>query len=263
MKLKEYLYMAGIKPKIREFGYEIRDFQIEDYGLVQYAQWLHPAESKNSIKGSDIGELNKFLNKGDFAIDIGAYTGDTTIPMALAVGKDGCVLALEPNRYVYKILEKNSKLNLNKTNIIPLMLAAAETDGMFEFEYSDSGFCNGGLHKNISKWKHGHAFKLKVNGANIEKLLKAEYPGYLKKLKFIKIDAEGYDLFILKSIFNILKDYRPYIKAEIFKHTSFEYRKELFNLLNSLDYLTCRVNNDSDLKGDSINPSGLVLVTVP
>jgi FkbM family methyltransferase len=46
----------------------------------------------------------RFLTKGAVAIDIGAHTGDTTVPMALAAGNTGLVLAFEPNQYVYKIL---------------------------------------------------------------------------------------------------------------------------------------------------------------
>jgi len=96
--------------------------------------------------------------------------------MALCVGKTGCVLALGPNKFVYSILEKNANLNIKKTNIIPRMIAAMEHDGTVEFEYSGSGFCNGGgLRKHISKWKHGHAFKLEVMGVNLSKMITKNY----------------------------------------------------------------------------------------
>ena len=34
---------------------------------------------------------------------IGAHIGDTTLPIALAAGKKGFVLALEPNPYVFHV----------------------------------------------------------------------------------------------------------------------------------------------------------------
>src|SRR6185295_7687850 len=109
-----------------------------------------------------IGALHGFLQPGDIAIDIGAHTGDSTLPMALAVGPAGTVFALGPNPYVFKVLEKNAGLNPSATHIVPLMFAAMPEDGEFEFEYSDEGYCNGGFHQGISRWTHGHFSKLRV-----------------------------------------------------------------------------------------------------
>ena len=103
MKLKEFFYILGIKPKVKQWGYIIKNFQLSKYGAVEYAQWLHPSEAKNTIAEDALNELSSFIKKGDFCIDIGAHSGDTTIPMALCVGKTGCVLALEPNKYVYPV----------------------------------------------------------------------------------------------------------------------------------------------------------------
>lgn len=252
MKLKEVFYMIGLKPKPRRYGYEIRQFELEEYGLVKYAQWLHPSESEKVIKVDVIRELRSFLNRGDFCIDIGAHTGDTTIPISLAVGKKGCVLALEPNEYVYPLLEKNSKLNVEKTNIIPLMVAAASQDGDLEFGYSDCGFCNGGLFEGISKWKHGHVFKLKVRGINLSYKLRQDYSKWLEKLKFVKIDVEGYDLSVIKSISDIIEEFSPFVETEVYKNTTLEYRKEMYEFFNSKGYSIYKVNADNHLKGFKI-----------
>ena len=55
--------------------------------------------------------------------------------MALAVGPQGCVLALEPNPHVFEVLKKNADLNAAKPAIVPLMFAATEESGDFAFEY--------------------------------------------------------------------------------------------------------------------------------
>lgn len=204
MRLKELGYILGIKPKPRTYGFEVNSFHMANEGKVDYAQWLHPGESRKSLSQDAVDELRRFLSPGDVAIDIGAHSGDTTIPIALAVGPSGCVLALEPNAYVFPILEENAGLNPNKTHIIPLMIAATSDDGEVEFEYSDSGFCNGGLHEGISKWRHGHAFTLKVQGRNLVGLLKRDYARLIDRVRYIKIDTEGYDLSVIKSIRSLL-----------------------------------------------------------
>lgn len=173
-------------------------------------------------------------------------------------GKHGNVLALEPNKYVFRILEKNASLNTGKTSIIPLMAAATDHDGEFEFEYSDAGFCNGGRHEGISKWKHGHAFKLKVKGINLERFLRKQHRDKLQKLKFIKIDAEGYDLSVLKSLQEIITEFKPYLQVEIFKDTSVKYRNDMYSLLSDLNYSVYKVNSDQDLQGPPVNPDDLM-----
>src|SRR6185295_1168111 len=129
--------------------------------------------------------LRSFLRAGDVAIDIGAHTGDSTIPIALAVGPRGSVLALEPNPYVFKVLAVNAGLNPASTHIVPLMFAAMPEDGEFEFEYSDSGYCNGGFHQGISRWTHGHFSKLRVAGRNLPVYLRAHAPDALPKLRYV------------------------------------------------------------------------------
>ena len=91
----------------KEYGYKINKFQLNKYGEVEYAQWLHPFEETKIINEATIEFYKRFIKAGDFVIDIGAHTGDTTVPIALCAAKEGSVLALEPNPYVFKILEKN------------------------------------------------------------------------------------------------------------------------------------------------------------
>jgi len=249
MKIKEYLYMIGLKPRQQTYGYTIRTFNAGRYGEIEYAQWNHPYEKEKIISEENIAYLQTIISEGDFCIDIGAHSGDTTVPMAIAAGSSGMVLALEPNAFVFPTLSKNAFLNQQKSNITPLMIAATETDCDMVFEYSDSGFCNGGNHRGISKWQHGHAFNLTVNGINLCNLLVTRFPQWLKKLKYIKIDAEGYDFYILKSLESIIDLHKPLIKAEIFKHTSTQYREDIYNFFSSKNYTIYKVENEENYTG--------------
>ena len=140
MKVKNLFQLMGIKGKPKHYPYEMVDFDLGDGKVVHYAQWLHPRESKKSVEKKVVDAYSELLDEGDFCIDIGAHSGDSTLPMALAVGTSGCVLALEPNPYVYHVLEKNARANTHVANIKTLMAAAATEEGFMEFEYSDSGF---------------------------------------------------------------------------------------------------------------------------
>ena len=151
MSLKR-LFRRRRKLGFAEYGCEIRDFHLPHSGHVQYAQWLHPYETPKVISQSSVDSLQRFVTKGDFVIDVGAHTGDTTVPLAIAAGPAGCVLALEPNPYVFKVLEVNASLNRDQTNIVPRSFAATEQDGQFVFHYSDASFCNGGF-KSQQRWR--------------------------------------------------------------------------------------------------------------
>ena len=153
-KIKKKIRKIRLRKTFKEYGFEVKKFQIKPFGEIEYAQWLHPFEKPKTITESNILFYKTLSKNDDMIIDIGAHTGDTTVPMALAVGKGGIVLGIEPNKYVYKILEKNAQLNKKWTNIIPLCFAATSEDGEYTFNYSDASFCNGGFLSKIKNKNH-------------------------------------------------------------------------------------------------------------
>jgi len=258
MKTKEFFYLLGIRPKPHTYGYDIRSCLLPHDGEIQYAQWLHPQEKPKAISQAAVDELRRFLGPGDVAFDVGAHSGDSTLPIALAVSPGGIVLALEPNPYVFPVLQKTAELNSPRLNIIPLPFAATPEDGEIEFEYSDSGFCNGGLHEGISKWKHAHAFKLKVRGRNLMNVLEREYPELIPRIRYIKVDAEGYDRTVLSTLTGLIRRVRPYIRAEVFKGTSGAQRADFFHLLESYGYAVLKLESEEKYEGPCISVSDLL-----
>jgi FkbM family methyltransferase len=244
VKTKELFYFLGFRPAPRTYGFEVVAFDLPREGRVEYARWMHPREVPKTFSQDAVDQLRQFLSPGDVAIDIGAHSGDSAIPMALAVGQAGAVLALEPNPYVFPVLQKNSELNRDKTTIIPLPFAATPKDGEYEFEYGDAGFCNGGLHDGVSRWKHGLAFKLKVAGKNLGEYLAAKHPELLPRLRYIKVDAEGYDLTVLTSLSQLIAQYRPFLRAEVYKWTREPERRRLIEFLTGAGYSLWRVEDE-------------------
>jgi FkbM family methyltransferase len=236
MKLRNIFELLGVRGKARYYDYRVREFPLRDNTVIHYAGWNHPREEPKQFNDQLIDGYRKYIRPGDFCIDIGAHTGDTTIPMALAAGVTGCVLALEPNPFVYHVLEKNIRANRETTNIKSIMAAAAPAEGFMTMEYSDSGFCNGGRHQGIAPLQHGHAYKLEVFSLELDKELRDDFAGELPQLRFIKVDAEGFDFTVLKSLEALIKVYQPYIQTEIFKSASSSYRQDLFSWLFALEY---------------------------
>jgi FkbM family methyltransferase len=258
MKAREWLYLLGLRPGIRTYPTKVVSFTLPGDGEIRYARWLHPGESPKVIRQAAVDELRRFIRPGDVAIDIGAHTGDTTIPMALAAGPTGCVLALEPNPYVFRVLEENARLNVEKARIVPLMFAATEAPGEFTFQYSDAGFCNGGLHPGVSRWRHGHAFDLTVRGENLSSYLASHFPELLSRIRFIKVDTEGYDAQVIASLHDLIDRQRPFLKAEVYKQLSLAQRELLYDVLIELDYAVFVVVGDDRYVGQPLERQQLM-----
>jgi len=241
--IKKKIEKLKLKRTFKEYGYEIKTFSIKDIGHIEYAQWLHPFEGPKEVTDSNINFYRKLASPGAMIIDIGAHTGDTTVPMALAVGKNGLVLALEPNKYVYKILEKNATLNRAHTNIVPVCFAATSEDGDFVFNYSDASFNNGGFLSEIHTKNHNHNYTLKVTGKNLQNYLLKNYSKELERLELIKVDAEGYDKEILKTIPEILNRYKPNLMVECYKRLDQAERFELFDIIHGHGYTLYYLEN--------------------
>ncbi len=220
----------------QEFGYKLKSFQLEGYGKIDYAHWLNPFSYSMIVSSSQLNFFKKFINNGDFVIDIGANIGDTGLPMGLAAGAGGTVLALEPNPHLYKILKVNSTLNKDKLNLIPLPYAATKEDGEFYYNSSEATFNNGGISKLKSKFHGKYELEEKINGVNLDRLLRSEYSSLLSSLTCIKVDTEGYDKDILLSLRSIIDEFKPSIMFEVFKKLNKEDRFELYDLFKNSGY---------------------------
>jgi FkbM family methyltransferase len=231
------------KKTFKEYEFKEVTFNLEKEGAVQYAQWLHPGEFGNVVTQDNVDFYKQFISKGDFIIDVGANEGDTTVPMALAAGAEGTTLGFEPNPHAFKILKVNAAYNKSKTNIVPLNLAATAQDGEFTFGSGDPSYGNGGIVGFTHNRKRNTRYTFQVTGKNLEQYLKDNYSDKLNKLTFIKIDAEGYDKEIIKTIPGIINDYRPYLVTECFGPATDAEKVELYDLLIENKYVPYRLTD--------------------
>jgi FkbM family methyltransferase len=209
----------------------INTFNLEKTGAIQFANWSNPLVSHKDITQAKVDFFKRFIAEGSMCIDIGANVGEHTVSMALAVGKAGLVVSFDPNPMVFNILQKNSELNSALTNIKPFNCAISETDGEFYYNSSEASFSNGGISTEATN-RHGK-FQLpqRIKGVNLDTFLHAHFNDDLAKLKLIKVDTEGYDKEILKSIAPIIQKYKPVIIAECFPKLNKAERIDLYNTI--------------------------------
>ncbi len=240
LMLLRYLKATFARKKARrffsEYPYEIERFELPESGTVEFANWKNPLVSRIEITQSTVNFFRKFIPAGSLAIDIGGNIGDTTVPMALAAGRSGIVLGFDPNPHVFRILEVNAGLNRNTTNIIPLPFAITDEDGDFYYASSEASFSNGGISTEQNNRHGSFTLQQKIQGINLERYLQKNYASWTDKLSFIKIDTEGYDKEIIKSISALIDKHKPVVVAECFGKLTKEERKELFDGLSNKGY---------------------------
>jgi FkbM family methyltransferase len=220
----------------REYPAKIYSFDLKDEGKIEFANWANPLLSPKVVSQEMVDFFKKFIKKGDLVIDIGANIGDTTVPMALAAGASGITLGFDPNPYVFKVLEKNASLNKEKQNIIPLLNAISVKDEEFYYISSEASFSNGAISA-TKESRHGKfVYPQKIKGINLLQFLEKNYKEKLNDFSFIKIDTEGYDKEIIKSIYDLIQKYKPTLVAESFGDSSPEEKKELYNVIEQHGY---------------------------
>ncbi|MDP1725410.1 MAG: FkbM family methyltransferase [Bacteroidota bacterium] len=220
----------------KKYPVKMDTFNIPGMGHVEFANWENPLVAPKVISGDLIGFFRKFINEGDLAIDIGANIGHISVTMSLITGKKGRVLSFDPNPFVFEILKENAKLNADKTCIEPYNFAITDHDESFYYNSSEASFNNGGISREMEN-RHGkYSLSTKIKGINLEAFLLKNYPDSMGKIKLIKIDTEGYDMEIIKSISGLLNTYHPTVITECFGKTNPEERYMHFDLLKSKGY---------------------------
>jgi FkbM family methyltransferase len=147
------------------------------------------------------------LCKGDTAVDVGAHVGRHTLPLAACVGDGGMVFAFEPLPHLYNRLIGVVSAT-GRSNIRLYDCALSREVGEAEFIHvEDAPGLSGLMHRTS---QDGHVIKtIKVSLDLLDNIVTTRHP-----VRFIKIDAEGADFFILQGSRKILAEDRPVVVFE-------------------------------------------------
>jgi FkbM family methyltransferase len=152
--------------------------------------------------------LRKHLKEGDFFFDIGANIGCFTLLASKLVGEKGRVVAFEPVQEIFERLRNNVEMN-KLSNVILNAKAVYESNASLELILSDRS--NLGM---------SSIFHHDTEDGRVERVEAVSLDSYvsisgLKRVDMIKIDVEGAELFVLRGMKEVLRNYRPVVIMEI------------------------------------------------
>jgi FkbM family methyltransferase len=242
--------------------YALSHIHSEFANVNGHKMYLDPNDSLNlSIK--EIHEpfetelVKDHVNKGEFVLDVGAHIGYYSLIMARCVGKNGKVFSFEPNPLNFNILKKNIEIN-EYQNIVLEEKAVSNKNGTTNL-YLSKG--NSGMHR-----IHPSKYCEDVISVDVVKLNSYFNNQITKKIRFIKIDAEGSELDVLEGLSDILKNSKIKIIMEFVPEHIIEHGSkplDVLNFLNKYGFKIFIINEDKkkleeipDLKKIENNSSG-------
>jgi FkbM family methyltransferase len=170
----------------------------------------------------------KFGDKTADALDIGANIGTHTVYLS---DNFKTVHAFEPQKKVFDILNENIKLN-NITNVITYNYGLAEKEKKVKMRK----FSN-------DKDENIGAINIEDNGRGEEIFLKRLDSLNLTNIKFIKMDVEGFEYFVLLGGKNTILQSKPIIIIEL-NSTGTKYREDVRNFFKSVNYKLNKISSD-------------------
>jgi FkbM family methyltransferase len=231
-------HIFSIPPLRRAYSEDLSRF-----GIDKVAYWFEMERpgygDRNFSETLDI-YLNQYnwkhlIRKGTTVVDIGTFSGDTTITMMATSGY--CVLGVECNPTVYPYAKFAAEMNRHLGKIIIAPEAVTTQNTVVKFTDHNNQMVNGGLVN--SEWGVGeNANNVVVQGITLTDLLhKYLSQEEISRIDFIKTDTEGHDFSILESSAEIIDQLRPTIFAEWFNYFDAPKINRMFNIINKLDYV--------------------------
>lgn len=179
----------------------------------------------------------KMIKPGDTVIDIGANLGYYTLLAANLTGPKGHVVGIEPNPYVYDLLQKSIRVNGYSTFTRAENTAISSNASGTKLPF----FVPKGEPKNGRIIDANKVAHLQKRGNIFDVACGAIEMSQFSKVDFIKIDVEGAELQVLEHLQPIIDNFSPHIICEVNFHRGYSYR-DLQNILktektlNFLDY---------------------------
>lgn len=216
--------------KIKRKGYKIKYFPsiMSFYAFDGFEKNVYYRNAEESF-------LEKYLNKGDTVIDVGANIGLLTLKAASIVGEEGKVYSFEPTRLIYEFLGKNIKFN-NFDNVKHYNYAIGEENG--ESFISDVNIDDSTNY-------------VTTNGKT--KILIRKLDSFFEnnmRVNLLKVDVEGFELFVFRGAPFILRN----TDCVFFESWATHFKRygyapqDIFKLLNEFGFNIYKLNNSDILK---------------
>ncbi len=168
--------------------------------------------------------LTKFMaekiSAGDTTIDIGANVGYYSLEMADLVGAEGRVFYVEPNKVLFDLASKSLSVNGFGGRVFGENVALSDVDeaGFAQFFVPTGEPKNGRLLADAERAEHlgtlGSVFDVRIDRLDIERF---------DRVDFIKIDVEGAEIAVLRSLRQLIERFEPQIVCEMNFSRGYDY----------------------------------------
>ncbi len=186
---------------------KIRDYYIPetDYHFIEYLK------NNEHYQEAQRNRAISFVDDWEFAIDIGANIGLWSKDLSKYFDNLVC---FEPNPFCQNFLKKN--INMVKSKIYSYALGEKEETNKLFIHPSNSGASS--LVNRIkleSKSDNKHVYgEFPKETQTINTIVKKLDTFKYRKIDFIKIDVQGFELSVLKGAYNTLKNNKPVLCIE-------------------------------------------------
>jgi FkbM family methyltransferase len=220
--------------------------------------WVYPNEYE--VEKTDF--IKEQCKAGDVVFDIGAHMGIFSFFLAQQVGPTGKVFSFEPAPLTYKMLQHTIAYNHLGNIIESNQMAMADKEGELTFYiYSNSKISSGNSLSPLNP--AGSHRGITVKTVTLDDFFDSKA---LNRLNFIKIDAEGAELDILKGGKKTIQKYKPCITLEVHPRIltpAAETMRELYQTISSYGYHVKENNQTIGQEKFCSHPECFEVVLVP
>jgi FkbM family methyltransferase len=177
--------------------------------------YVHALENFDELQEKDLSIVKKLVNKGDFAVDIGANVGWYTKALADRVGKDGRVYSIEPIPPTFGLLQHGVGV-FGLDNVDLHQIGLSDMEGVVNMEvpaYQEGGanFYMARIVADDVERMPGSAETFTVTVRSLDSVIST----LRDRIAFIKCDVEGHELPVILGATAITDQSHPAWMIEI------------------------------------------------
>ncbi|MCX8000416.1 MAG: FkbM family methyltransferase, partial [Leptospiraceae bacterium] len=190
----ESYYPSGLLQSDIEFNYV---YKLKFIHLYIFFYIIY----KNISEHKEIQLLKQHITKDSIVIDAGANIGFYTLIFSNLVGKNGKVIAFEPDSKNFEILQKRC---LSRKNVLLVQAALSDKTGSLDFYLSDELNVDHRAYPTEENRK-----KITVKAYSLDDFLQEHN---ITKVNFIKTDLQGFDPIAIRGMKETIKSNLSHIK---------------------------------------------------
>jgi FkbM family methyltransferase len=190
---------------------------------------------KKIFDGEELGGLSRYIRPGSTVVDIGANVGFTSVYFSNVVGASGLVLAFEPDPIAGEIFKYNlDRCHVN--NVRLFQFAIGKRDGEAEFYQNPSNRADNRMNQDTVMAPN--AIRMMVPIRSFSSIAQ-QNTELVKDVSFIKIDVQGYEMFVIEGMSDWLASVKekPVLFIELWPYGLRKAGTSIVALLNAIEGL--------------------------